>query len=127
MSLYKIVIIEDNEADAELCKIAFQEKTILNDVKIFDNVNDGLEYVQNSLSDVGLIFLDINLPEISGFDFLEKIKDINAIIPIVVLTSSSYEEDIIKSYNLGANAFITKPLNFQKFNPSSRRCCFFLV
>ena len=117
-----ILLVEDNAGDARLVKEALFEGKLKN---ILHTVTDGVEamdflfkrnkYKDESLPD--LILLDLNLPKKNGIEVLAEIKADENLkrIPIVVLTISKSEEDILKSYNLHANCFIVKPLDLSKF------------
>jgi CheY-like chemotaxis protein len=117
-----ILIVEDNPGDARLMKEVLKGKMYFNSIHI---VKDGLE-AMNFLHKKGefstmplpdLIFLDLNLPKIDGREVLAKIKsdDVLKHIPVVVMTMSQAEEDILKSYNLHANCYITKPIDLDQF------------
>jgi len=117
-----ILLIEDSEGDARLAKEALKESKVKNKLFI---VNDGMAatdflFKRNEYKDVptpDLILLDLNLPKKDGRQVLAEIKGDENLkrIPVVVLTISSAEEDILKAYNLHANCFITKPLDLYKF------------
>lgn len=118
----EILLAEDNPGDAKLTKKAFEQGKILNNLHI---VEDGVaalkflrkdgEYRDKPRPD--LVLLDLNMPRKDGWDVLEEIDDDPelATIPVIVLTSSEAEEDIVKSYELQANAYLTKPVDFQGF------------
>jgi CheY-like chemotaxis protein len=119
---FRILLVEDSPGDVRLIQEAFKEGKLLNSLHV---VNDGVEalaflrrqdkYVQAPRPE--LILLDLNLPKKDGRELLAEIKadeDLRR-IPVVVLTISEAEEDILKSYNLHANCFITKPVEFAKF------------
>lgn len=125
MKNYKIVdvlLVEDNLGDARLAKEALKESKVKNRLYI---VNDGVAatdflFKRNEYKDVptpDLILLDLNLPKKDGREVLAEIKADNDLrrIPVVILTISKAEEDILKAYNLHANCFITKPLDLDKF------------
>lgn len=120
-----ILIVEDNSTDAELTLRALKKNNLAN--RIFW-VEDGVEaldflYCRNKYSarinkdNPKVIFLDLKLPKIDGLEVLKVIKnEINLkSIPVVILTSSNEESDIIESYKLGVNSYITKPVDFEKF------------
>jgi len=118
----KILLVEDNPGDVRLTQEAFKENKVSNSLNV---VEDGLEAMA-FLSQVDkytdaprpdLILLDLNLPKKDGREVLAEIKedpDLKS-IPVVVLTTSKAEEDIIKSYNLHANCYITKPVDLEQF------------
>lgn len=117
-----ILLVEDNPGDVRLTEEALREGKVRNRLSV---VNDGVEaieylrcqgkYIEATMPD--LILLDLNLPRKDGRQVLEEIKDDNKlrIIPVVVLTTSAAEEDILKSYNLHANCYITKPVDLEQF------------
>jgi len=117
-----ILIVEDNPGDARLAQEALKESKIKNQLHI---VNDGMAatdflFKRNDYKDAprpDLIILDLNLPKKDGREVLAEIKADENLkrIPIVIFTTSKAEEDILKTYNLHANCYITKPLNFDKF------------
>ena len=121
----EILLVEDNPDDAELAIRALKSYNLANKL-IW--VKDGVEaldfifaqgkYADRSVEDVPkLVLLDLKLPRVNGLEVLEKIKSDKRtkIIPVVVLTSSSEERDIVTSYNLGINSYILKPVDFDKF------------
>ena len=117
-----ILLVEDNEGDARLAKEAMRDSKIRNTLH---HVTDGEEamaflrkegkYAKAPRPD--LILLDLNLPKKDGRQVLAEIKDDDELkrIPVVILTVSSAEEDILKSYNLHANCYITKPIDLSQF------------
>lgn len=118
-----ILMADDDEDDRLLAKEALEESRVLNDLHC---VEDGVELL-NYLKRVGkyadenkypwpsLILLDLNMPRKDGREALKEIKDDPALksIPVVILTTSQQEEDMVKGYGLGAASFITKPVNFE--------------
>jgi chemotaxis family two-component system response regulator Rcp1 len=119
---FKILLVEDNLADIRLTEQAFTESKIKT---ILYNVKDGVEAI-NFLRKSGkytkvcrpdLILLDLNLPKKNGLEVLKDIKQDEDLkrIPVVVLTISANEEDLIKAYDLHANAFVNKPLEIREF------------
>jgi len=119
---FRILIVEDNPADIRLTKVAVQKSEIECHL---DVVTDGVEAI-NFLKKLGkyskvdlpdLILLDLNLPKKNGLEALKEIKEDEDLkrIPVVILTISSNEEDLIKAYNLHANSYINKPLDVREF------------
>jgi CheY-like chemotaxis protein len=117
-----ILLVEDNPGDVRLTEEALQEgKVRINMVSVADGV-EAMDFLRKKgrYPDAfrpDLILLDLNLPKKSGFEVLDEIKvdqDLKR-IPVVVLTTSQAEQDIIKSYNLHANAFISKPVGLDQF------------
>jgi CheY-like chemotaxis protein len=118
-----ILIADDDAEDRMLVKDALQESKLINDIKFVENGEELMEFLRNQgkFSDKqkyptpGLILLDLNMPKKDGREALKEIKADPALkmIPIVVLTTSKAEEDILKTYNLGVSSFITKPVTFR--------------
>lgn len=118
----EILLAEDNPGDVKLTEKALERGKVLNNLHV---VTDGVEalsflrqegeYADEPRPD--LILLDLNMPRLSGVDVLEAIDEEPALcrIPIIVLTSSEAEQDIVRSYDLNANAYLTKPVDFQGF------------
>ena len=118
----EILLVEDNPADIRLAQEAFKDAKVRN---ILHTVGDGVEAMaflrrQGKYAEVGrpdLILLDLNLPKKDGREVLAEIKTDERLklIPVVILTVSKDEEDILKTYNLHANCYITKPIDFEQF------------
>ncbi len=118
----EILLVEDSPGDARLTREAFKESRVLNNLHL---VKDGVEamgflrrqgqYAAALRPD--LVLLDLNLPKKNGMEVLAEIKEDPELkrIPVIVLTVSKAEEDILRSYNLHANAYITKPIELDKF------------
>jgi len=126
-----ILLVEDNPDDEALTLRALQKNNIINEVVV---ARDGVEaldflfgtgvYAGRDLSLMPeVILLDINLPKINGLEVLEKIRanERTRLLPVVILTTSNEEQDKIKSYTLGANSFIRKPVDFQQFSEAIRQ------
>ena len=118
----RILLIEDNLGDVELTREALTMSRILNDFHVAGDGIQALAMLEEELARGGeelpdLILLDLNLPRMDGREVLAKLKSTSRLkrIPIVVLTSSQAEIDIIASYDLHANCFITKPIDFVQF------------
>jgi chemotaxis family two-component system response regulator Rcp1 len=120
-----ILLVEDNEADVKLTLIAFGNGKIKNNIKVVSDGEEAINYLYNhgkfqdkkEYPRPDLILLDINLPKFDGFTVLQKVKQEPLLrkIPVIILTSSSYEADILNSYNYGATGFIQKPVDFEEF------------
>lgn len=118
----EVLLVEDNPGDAELTRIALEDSKISVNLNV---VEDGVEAMaflrkQDKYSNVphpDIVLLDLNLPRKDGREVLAEIKTDDHLkrIPVVVLTTSQAEEDIIKAYNLSANCYITKPVDFDQF------------
>ncbi len=118
-----ILLIEDSPDDVKLTKRAFKKSDYSDKINL-DVVTGGVEALdyfddekKQSDGKPYLILLDLNLPKINGFQVLKKIRNDEDLkyIPVIVLTSSSEKQDLIKSYKLGANGYIQKPIDFQEF------------
>jgi two-component system response regulator len=117
-----ILLIEDNPGDVRLTKEALRDAKVLNDIYVAKDGVEAMEFLhrEGSFANVpipDLILLDLNLPRKDGREVLAEIKKDPKLkhIPVVVLTTSKADEDIIKSYNLHANAYITKPVDLNRF------------
>ncbi len=120
--LIKILLVEDSPSDAKLAIKALSLAKVTNKVDLVEDGVEALEYLrqqgkyrQSPRPD--LILLDLNLPRKDGREVLEELKadaDLKT-IPVVVLTSSKEEQDVFRSYQLHANCYITKPVNFERF------------
>ncbi len=118
----EILLVEDNPGDIRLTKEALHECKMHNNLNIVCDGEDALNYLfqRNGHEDKirpDLILLDLNLPKVNGRQILEEIKKADELkrIPVVILTTSEAEEDIIKTYDLHANCYITKPVDLNQF------------
>ena len=118
-----ILICDDDEDDRSLTEQALQDAHISNELRFVEHGEQLLDYLYQrgeysgetgSAPRPGLILLDLNMPKMDGREVLQRIKSDPALldIPIVVLSTSGLEEDVVKSYQLGVNSFITKPVTF---------------
>jgi len=117
-----ILLVEDNEADIRLTREGIKEAKIKNDLHVVRDGVEALRFLRKKLpyEDVptpDLVLLDLNLPKKDGRKVLEEIKtdDLLKYIPVVVLTSSEAEKDILESYSLHANCYVTKPIGLNQF------------
>jgi two-component system response regulator len=118
----EVLLVEDDEGDVLMTREALAEGKVLNRLSV---VNDGVEAVEylrqngeyNDASRPDLILLDLNLPKKDGRQVLEEVKADESLrrIPVIVLTTSAADEDVLRSYNLHANAYVTKPVDFDRF------------
>jgi CheY-like chemotaxis protein len=118
----RILLVEDDPGDVLITKEAFDDGKIVNTLDVVGNGEDALAFLRGEGAHAGaerpdLILLDLNLPRLSGTEVLAEIKSDEVLhsIPVVVLTTSSAEEDIVRSYRLHANAYVTKPVDLEQF------------
>ncbi len=129
-----ILLVEDNPADAELARACLRNSRIANTVTWMRDGQDALDYIlRNSLPNgttppnpPDLILLDLNMPRLNGIDLVHRLKSNDATkdIPIIVMTASKEDHDIIESYNIGTNGYIVKPLDFASFVEVTRQAGF---
>ena len=126
-----ILLVEDNPDDEELTRLAFAESRVANELVVARNGQEALDYLfvdgKFSGRDVDkrpqLILLDLKLPKIDGMEVLRRIRaDARTkLLPVVILTSSKEESDLVESYSLGANSYIQKPVDFTQFIDTVRQ------
>jgi two-component system response regulator len=120
-----ILLVEDNPDDVELTLRAFKQNNISNKVIVAKDGTEALDYLFGQGLYAGrevddmpvIILLDLKLPKISGMEVLKTIRqnELTKLVPVVILTSSSQEEDVVNGYKLGANSYVRKPVNFKEF------------
>jgi len=120
-----ILLVEDNPSDVGLTQRAFQKNAISNDLVVAADGQDALDYLfcigahagRNIADTPMLILLDLKLPRVDGLEVLRRIRADNRTrrIPVVILTSSTEEQDIAAGYDLGTNSYIRKPVDFHQF------------
>ncbi len=131
----EILIVEDNDNDAEMALRAFKKNNLTNNIYVVGDGEEALNFIyakgkfkeRINSANPKIILLDLKLPKISGLEVLRKIKsdpDKKA-IPVIILTSSKEESDMIKSYQLGVNSYIVKPVDFDKFVDALRDLGFY--
>lgn len=115
--LVEILLVEDSPTDVMITREAFAHHKVKNPMRVAEDGMQAIEYLRSALPLPGLIILDLNLPKLSGREVLEIIKqdELLKVIPVVILTTSKAEEDIVRSYGMHANCYITKPVDFNKF------------
>jgi CheY-like chemotaxis protein len=121
----EILLVEDNPDDVEITLRAFHKVRLANTVHVVRDGQEALDFLfrEGDYSDRAdapqpdVILLDLNLPKVNGLEVLDKIRASDGLssIPVIVLTVSEQQEDVRESYKLGANTFITKPVDFEKF------------
>jgi two-component system, response regulator len=123
----KILIVEDNPDDVELTRLAFEENHLANELVVAASGDEALELLFGGEGtepiEVALVLLDLKLPRIGGIEVLRKIRgtERTRILPVVVLTSSDEERDIVESYRLGANSYVRKPVDYGEFVQAVRQ------
>jgi len=115
-----ILLVEDNPDDEELVLRSLRKANIANDVIVARDgaeALDKLSAAQGSGEMPALVLLDLKLPKVSGLEVLRRIRGLDEarLLPVVILTSSSEDEDMVKSYHLGANSYVRKPIDFSQF------------
>jgi len=133
----EILLVEDNATDAELTIRALKKNNISNDIFWVKDGAEALDFIFTSGAYANreinktpkVILLDLRLPKVDGLEVLRKIKSDERTknIPVVVLTSSKEEEDIVESYRLGVNSYICKPVEFESFAESVAKLGFYWV
>jgi two-component system, response regulator len=122
-----ILLVEDNATDEKLTLLAFKSSGVANDIVVARDGAAALEHLHGPAGVMGrglpsVVLLDLNLPKIDGLEVLRRIRahELTRFLPVVILTSSKEEEDILKSYSLGANAYIRKPVQFGLFAEAAK-------
>ncbi len=126
-----ILLVEDNPRDEALTLRAFKKSNIVNEVIVAHDGVEALEYLLGSgpCADGSvrkipqLIMLDLKLPRVDGLQVLREIRadERTRRLPVVIFTSSNEEEDVVKSYNLGANSYVRKPVDFEQFLEATKQ------
>lgn len=118
----KILLIDDNAGDVNLTQYAFRESKLGNNINVLHDGVEALAFLRREgqymdADSPDLILLDLNLPGMGGLEVLAEIRadDALRLIPVVILSTSQAEQDIVQSYNLYANAYVTKPVSFEQF------------
>jgi CheY-like chemotaxis protein len=132
--LASILLVEDDPGDVLLVREALAEHKMANSLSVVDDGVKAMEYLrrQGDFTDAerpGVVLLDLNLPRKSGAEVLAEIKGDPALatIPVVVLTTSEAEEDVLRSYQQHANAYVTKPVDFERFKQIVRQIDEFFI
>ena len=122
----EILFIEDNQHEAELTIRSLKKHNLASNLKHIADGPDALDFIfsrgvyseRRNSQNPKLVLLDLKLPKIGGLEILRQIKtnELTKIIPVVVLTSSKEEKDVIESYRLGVNSYIVKPVNFESLS-----------
>jgi two-component system, response regulator len=124
-----ILLVEDNESDEKLTVLAFRKTGVANEIVVQRDGAAALDYIFETGTHAGragglptVVLLDLNLPKIDGLEVLRRIRadERTRFLPVVVLTSSKEDEDVLRSYELGANAYVRKPVEFSRFAEAAR-------
>src|SRR5947209_8458845 len=126
-----ILLVEDNARDVTLTRRALKKSNIVNEVVVARDGVEALDYLFGTGTQAGRdmavtpqhILLDLKLPKLNGLEVLQRIRSDERTrrLPVVIFTSSSEEEDMIKSYDLGANSYVRKPVDFEQFLEATRQ------
>ena len=129
--LVTILLVEDNPNDEELTLHALRKNHIVNDIQVVRDGAEALDFLfctgeykdRSIVKPPKVILLDLKLPKVDGLEVLRQLKqdERTKTIPVVMLTSSRLERDIVNSYRLGVNSFITKPVDFEQFSEAVRQ------
>ncbi len=121
----EILIVEDNRDDAEMALRALKKNKLANNVLVVGDGEEALDFIfargkfssRQKTSRPKIILLDLKLPKVDGLEVLKQIKENQEtkMIPVIILTSSKEESDMLNSYKLGVNSYIVKPVDFKKF------------
>jgi two-component system response regulator len=121
----EILVVEDNPDDVDMTLRALRKANIVNHIKVARDGAEALEFIfgdgayaaRHSGNLPKLILLDLKLPKVDGFEVLKRVKEDpkTKLIPVVILTSSKEQRDVIEGYQLGVNSYIVKPVNFEGF------------
>ncbi len=123
-SLGRILLVEDDPRDVELTLTALEEYNLANEVTVVRDGQQALDYLYcrgefstRASENPAVLLLDLKLPKVDGLEVLQKVKSDDRLkrIPVVVLTSSHEEVDMMRSYELGVNAYVVKPVDFHEF------------
>jgi CheY-like chemotaxis protein len=127
----EILLVEDNPDDCELTLRAFRKSNIANEVIVVRDGVEALDYLfatgqyagrdPNALPQV--VLLDLNLPRVNGLEVLQRVRSHpkTKLLPVVILTSSTEERDLVSGYSLGANSYVRKPVDFEQFADSVKQ------
>jgi two-component system response regulator len=124
----EILLVEDNPNDAELAIRALKKNNLANNLVHLEDGQEALDYLYDENNEMPkLILMDVKMPRVDGIEVLRKLKsdERKKVIPVVMLTSSKEDKDIIEAYNLGVNAYIVKPVDFDQFVKAVTQLGFF--
>lgn len=126
-----ILLVEDNPTDEELTLRALKKSNIMNKVVVVRDGREALDYIfaigryagRGATEEPQIVLLDLNLPKIGGIDVLRAVRtdEKTKLLPVVILTSSKEEKDLIAGYSSGANGYVVKPVDFTQFSEAVRQ------
>jgi CheY-like chemotaxis protein len=118
-----VLLVEDNPDDVALTLRAFKKSNILNEVVVAKDGEEALSKLLSSAPPPQLVLLDLKLPKVDGLEVLRRIRKDEKLrmLPVVILTSSREEKDLIEGYSLGANSYVQKPVDFEQFLEATRQ------
>jgi two-component system, response regulator len=118
MSDKVILLVEDNQDDEELALLAYERDRIANQLVVVRDGQEALDYLGACTALPEVVLLDLKLPKVEGLEVLRQLRanPRTRRLPVVVLTSSREEEDMLRSYDLGANSYVRKPVDFARFS-----------
>lgn len=127
---YIILLVEDSADDVELTRRAFEKSSVLNEIVAVGDGAEALDYLfacggyagRDATRMPRVVLLDLNLPRMSGLELLRRMRadERTRRLPVVILTTSNEEKDIVSSYDFGANSFVRKPVDFAQFTDAAR-------
>jgi two-component system response regulator len=118
MSDKMILLVEDNQDDEELALLAFERNRVANHLVVVRDGQEALDYLGTCAALPEVVLLDLKLPKVDGLEVLRRLRadPRTRRLPVVVLTSSREEDDLLRSYDLGANSYVRKPVDFARFS-----------
>ena len=118
-----ILLVEDNPDDEALTRRALQRNNVKNELIVARDGQEALDYLLGGGRLPHLILLDLKLPKIDGLEVLRRLRadERTRLLPVVILTSSNEERDLVSSYRLGANSYVRKPVDFNEFSEAARQ------
>jgi two-component system response regulator len=126
-----ILLVEDNPDDEELTRMALEQSNVANELVVAHDGVEALDYLFGTGSHAGesppelpaVVLLDLKLPRVDGLEVLQRIRKVERTrrVPVVILTSSKEEQDVLDSYGFGANSYIRKPVEFAKFFDATKQ------
>jgi two-component system, response regulator len=128
---HSILLVEDNPRDEELALLALEDSHVVNTVNVARDGEEALDYLfckgdyagRAAAYPPGLVLLDLKLPKVDGLEVLRRIRaeERTRLLPVVILTSSAEEQDILEGYRLGTNSYVRKPIDFMEFTEAVRQ------